>query len=102
MSASLDLSCVSGFSTSLSKRSDTFMGDFTIKKSFLEKSLDVSLNFSNLIQRDIRYQYNHTDYYSERISKPSSILVSLSLTYNFNKFKYHSIRKPSEDTGSNE
>jgi hypothetical protein len=102
MSAFLDLSCISGFNTSQSKRNDNYLADFTLKKSFFDNTFDLSLNLSNLIQRDSRFEYRYSDYYSKRITHPADIFVSLSFGYNFNKFQDQKTRKPDEDTGRNE
>lgn len=95
-----DVSILSGFNTSQSRRSNSLMSDFTIKKNFFENTLNLSLSISNFIQKKNTYEYSYSDYISKSQSSPGNVLILFSISYNFNQFSDQKTRKPSEDNGA--
>ena len=86
------------------KRSGNYSIDIGVKKSFLNKSLVLSLNTRNLISsyrtKVHTYSYRqHNGYDAYSIRQNSRINISLSISYKINNYKKRPVKTIGDDEG---
>ena len=76
--------------------------EVSVNKNFLEDRLNVNLSINNVITNYYENKFWGTNFTSFTKNSPMERILTLSMSYNFNRFRNQRIRKPDEDTGANE
>jgi len=98
--ANLYFSMYPGYKVTTYKAYDSYYSNLSVNKNFFDRKLSLSINVTNVIRYNPSRESFDKDIHTYSKSSPSNQIVSLSLSYNFNKYKNQKEKAPDADGGA--